>query len=215
LSGKFIGCSTESQSFGYSNGSSATVLISGQFFNCVAKDDSFGCSNEVRASVSFTGSAYNCKAGDRSFCSTLISAPGIHTEIITDTAILQDCRAGEKSFAGGVESEKRGSLIRCYCINSDTDEGPLVGPTGYMEDCTWIAQGAGKPALLIQEDGAKIYGGIYKAGLGAAASITVVSGSWDASIVGIKMNEPIDGNITNLALTNSTDAAGNIEYTDL
>jgi hypothetical protein len=215
LSGIFVGCSSDSNSFGYSSGATAAILISGKFFNCIAKDDSFGCSNGNSATVLFTGSAYNCKAENHSFCTTLGNALSGNSEIISSDAILQDCKAGEKSFAGQASSEKRGSFIRCYCINSDTDEGILFGPTGYMEDCTWIAQGASKPAFLIQEDGTKIYGGIYKAGPGASESISAVSGSWDAKIIGIKMNAQIDGSIFNLALTNSTDAAGNIEYTAL
>ena len=217
LSGEFIQCSSQANSFGFSNGASSAVLLSGKFIDCTAGDDSFGCSNGGAATVSFTGSAYNCKAGDNSFCTTLQSIPTGNSEVIGSGAILQDCRAGDNSFAGRLSGEKRGSFIRCYCINSDADSGPLFGPTGYMEDCTWIANGAGKSAIRIEDDDARIYGGIYKGGAGATVSIVPnpIATPYDASIAAIKMNAPIDPIITNDALAGTIDAANNFEYTGL
>lgn len=217
LSGEFINCSSKGSSFGFSIGASSVITLSGSFIDCSSGDESFGCSNGGTATVSFTGTAYNCKAGDNSFCTTLQSAPSGNSEVIGSGAILQDCRAGDNSFAGRLSGEKRGSFIRCYCINSDADSGPLFGPTGYMEDCTWIANGLGKSAIRIEDDDARIYGGIYKGGAGATVSIVPnpIATAYDASIAAIKMNAPIDPIITNDALAGTIDAANNFEYTGL
>jgi hypothetical protein len=213
-------CSAGDNSFGYiATGSAGTLELIGTFTNCKAGDNSFGCTTGADYAILFEAKAYNCIAENQSFGTSIaIAIAGSHTETIGTNAILQDCRGGDGSFAGEATGAKRGTFIRCYCINSDADAGPLVGPTGYMQDCTWIALGSGKSAIRIQNNDARIYGGIYMAGNMASQSIVPqpISTAYDAKIIGIKMNAPIDTAwITNLALTNSTDTAGNIEYTAL
>jgi hypothetical protein len=216
-----INCSAGDESFGYIGTSTiggGTLELIGSFHNCKAGDKSFGCTFGANSSVEFTGNAYNCTAGEYSFGACVQpAAAGSHTEVIGSTAILQDCRAEGGSFAGAITSQKRGTFIRCYCINSDADNGPLFGPTGYMEDCTWIAQGTAKSAIKIQDDDARIYGGIYKGGTGVVDAIVSnpPATPYDAKIIGIKTNGAIASSIFNTASTGGFLGEGNFKYTDL
>ena len=216
LEGTYINCQAGDNSFGYTlAGSANTVILSGRFENCTAGDNSFGYATGNLTDINASGTFINCRAGERSFVSKSVLSNGPDSFA---SGYFEGCFASSASFAGHPDGKKTGTFVRCYCINSDFDAGPLVGPTGYMQDCTWIAQGAAKSAIRIQDDDTRIYGGIYIAGPGASESIVAYPGAvpYDAKIIGIKMNEPIDtANITNLALTNTTDAAGNIEYTGL
>jgi hypothetical protein len=216
LAGTYINCHAGNESFGWGPlGGSQSVILSGRFENCTAGDTSFGWVSGNASGIDASGTFINCRAGIQSFVSKSVGSIGPD---VFASGYFENCSAQDLSFAGHPNGKKTGTFVRCYCINSDADAGPLVGPTGYMQDCTWIAQGSGKNAIKIQDDDARIYGGIYIAGPTATQSIVTdpLATPYDAKIIGIKMNAPIDTAwITNLALTNSTDTAGNIEYTAL
>jgi hypothetical protein len=196
LSGTFKNCSAGERSFGYSANISAPVIISGEFYNCQAGNNSFGCTVGDDSNISFTGKAYNCNAGNYSFCTTIASPnAGTHTEVMS--GYLENCHAGPGSFAAAPTATKTGTLSGCTVravglTPSVTDAGVL---TGTMINCQWTSSPAGDPALLVAT-GAKVYGGLYRAGSGATASITS-TGAATVSIANVLVNQNLGGGITN------------------
>lgn len=214
LEGTYINCHAGDNSFGYTlAGSADTVILSGRFENCTAGDNSFGYATGNLTDIDASGTFVNCRAGERSFVSKSASSSGPDSFA---SGYFEGCFAGNASFAGHPDCKKTGTFVRCRLV-SDTNDGPLAGPTGYMEDCYWEVTFAAKPALLIEGDGTKIYGGIYKAGAGASDSISVTPAlsTYNADIVGIKANGIISGSITNDATAGSLDTEGNFIYTGL
>jgi hypothetical protein len=214
LEGTYINCQAGDNSFGYTlAGSANTVILSGRFENCTAGDNSFGYATGNLTDIDASGTFINCRAGERSFVSKSASSSGPDSFA---SGYFEGCFASNASFAGHPDCKKTGTFVRCR-FTSDTNDGPLAGPTGYMEDCYWEVTFAAKPALLIEGDGTKIYGGIYKAGAGASDSISVTPAlsTYNADIVGIKANGIISGGITNDATAGSLNAEGNFIYTGL
>jgi hypothetical protein len=192
-----VGCFGGSECFGALNNLDRTsILVSGTFTDCHAVDSSFGYTPGNNASVSFTGKAYNCTAGNYSFCTTNDSpVAGTHTEVMS--GYLENCHAGPGSFAAAPTATKTGTLSGCTVraiglTPSITDAGVL---TGTMINCQWTSSPAGDPALLVAT-GAKVYGGLYRAGAGATAGISS-SGAATVSIANILTNVALAGTITN------------------
>ncbi len=214
LEGTYINCQAGDNSFGYTlAGSANTVILSGRFENCTAGDNSFGYATGNLTDIDASGTFINCRAGERSFVSKSASSSGPDSFA---SGYFEGCFASNASFAGHPDCKKTGTFVRCR-FTSNTNDGPLTGPTGYMEDCYWEITFASKPALLIEGNGTKIYGGIYKAGAGASDSISVIPAlsTYNADIVGIKANGIISGGITNDATAGSLDTEGNFIYTGL
>lgn len=196
LSGTFKNCSAGERSFGYTGNIGAPIIMSGEFYNCQAGDNSFGCTAGDDSNISFTGKAYNCNAGNYSFCTTIASPnAGTHTEVMS--GYMENCHAGPGSFAAASTATKTGTLSGCTVraiglTPSVTDAGVL---TGTMINCQWTTSPAGDPALLVAT-GAKVYGGLYRAGAGATAGISS-SGAATVSIANILTNVALAGTITN------------------
>ena len=193
-------CSSGVQSFGYVGGSTISggaYELAGTFTNCQGGDNSFGCTFGSNSSILFTGKAYNCTAGAFSFCSAVLSpTAGSHAEILDSDSYLENCHAGPGSFAGHNSGKKNGVMNNCSVRSNDTiatwkDEGDL---NGTMTNCQWVASEPNFPALFV-ENGSKVYGGLYRAGAGATASITS-SGAVTASIANVLVNQSLSG-ITN------------------
>ena len=172
------------------------MVMSGLFVNCTAGARSFGYTTGNIVSVAASGRFINCTAGARSFGALAESpSPGPYT--ITISGYLENCHAGPNSFACTATGTKTGTLVNCS-VRPDGVTTPLadVGPlTGTMQNCSWLAPQAGQPALIVGA-GAKVYGGIYRAGAGAAASITS-GGAVTASIANVLTNVALGGSITN------------------
>ena len=196
ISGTFKNCSAGERSFGYTGNIGAPIIMSGEFYNCQAGDNSFGCTFGNDSNISFTGKAYNCNAGNYSFCTTTASpVAGTHTEVMS--GYMENCHAGPGSFAAASTATKTGTLSGCTVraiglTPSVTDAGVL---TGTMINCQWTTSPAGDPALLVAT-GAKVYGGLYRAGAGATAGISS-SGAATVSIANILTNVALAGTITN------------------
>jgi hypothetical protein len=110
---------------------------------------------------------------------------------------MENCHAGPGSFAAASTATKTGTLSGCTVraiglTPSVTDAGVL---TGTMINCQWTTSPAGDPALLVAT-GAKVYGGLYRAGAGATAGISS-SGAATVSIANILTNVALAGTITN------------------
>jgi hypothetical protein len=194
-------CSSGDQSFGYVGGSTISggaYELAGTFTNCQGGDNSFGCTFGSNSSILFTGKAYNCTAGAFSFCSAVLSpAAGSHAELLQPDSYLENCHAGPGSFAGHGTGKKGGVMNNCSVRANDTiatwkDQGNLGGT---MTNCQWVASEPNFPALTM-ETGAKLYGGIYRAGAGAPFGISAGS-LITASIANILTNFILDTNITN------------------
>lgn len=198
ISGTFRNCSAGNESFGYTGNTAANVTISGTFYDCTAGGNSFGCTAGSNASISFTGKAYNCNAGAYSFCTATASpTAGSHSEILSSTSFLENCHAGPGSFAAHNTGKKDGTLSNCSVRPTDSvatfaDVGDLGG---VMLNCQWTASAAAQPALFV-ETGAKVYGGLYRAGAGATAGISS-GGAATVSIANVLTNVALGGSITN------------------
>jgi hypothetical protein len=88
-------------------------------------------------------------------------------------------------------------MNNCSVRSNDTiatwkDEGDLGGT---MTNCQWVASEPNFPALFV-ETGAKVYGGLYRAGAGATAGISS-SGVATVSIANVLTNVALGGSITN------------------
>lgn len=199
VSANFTNCSAGDNSFVFNTSSpipNSPITISGTFRDCHAGDNSFGCTNGDAVGILFTGKAYNCTAGNYSFCTTTASPiAGTHTEVMS--GYLENCHAGPGSFAAASTATKTGTLSGCTVraiglTPSVTDAGVL---TGTMINCQWTTSPAGDPALLVAT-GAKVYGGLYRAGAGATAGISS-SGVATVSIANVLVNQSLGGSITN------------------
>jgi hypothetical protein len=144
-----------------------------------------------------SGTFINCSAGDDSFASNGPSGGAARADA---SGYFENCRAGFRSFGGTEFGKKSGRFVRCTLVDRDgtigaeSDLGPLVDG-GIMQDCTWIMRDASSNALIV-ETGAKVFGGIYKAGASATESIVSV-GAATVSIANILTNVALAGTITN------------------
>jgi len=199
FAGTYINCTAGVESFGWQPlGPAQTVTLSGIWENCTAGDRSFGSATGNLTSVLCSGTFINCSAGDDSFASNGTSGGAAWADA---AGYFENCRAGFRSFGGTPIGKKSGRFVRCTLVDRDgtigaeSDLGPLVDG-GIMQDCTWIMRNASAYALKV-ETGAKVFGGIYKAGASATESI-VAAGAATVSIANILANRPLDAiNITN------------------
>jgi hypothetical protein len=214
LAGTYINCQAGNSSFGWAPLGSGTLTLSGRFENCTAGNESFGWYSGNAVTLTAPGTFINCRAGNESFVSKSVGSGGPDSFA---SGYFEGCSAGNRSFAGHSSGRKTGTFVRCYCLSTVSDEGPITGPTGYMQDCTWITSDAGKAALRILNDDVKIYGGIYRNTGGAPnAIVTVAAAPYNAKIVGIKANGAISlSGGTNNATAGSLDTEGNFIYTGL
>jgi hypothetical protein len=214
LAGTYINCNAGDSSFGWAPAGAGNLTLSGRFENCTAGNFSFGWYSGNAVTLTAPGTFINCRAGDESFVSKGLPSGG---PTAFASGYFEGCSAGTGSFAGYSNQRKTGTFVRCYCFSTVADEGPITGPTGYMQDCTWITSDAGKAALRILNDDVKIYGGIYRNTGGTTdAIVTVLAAPYDAKIVGIKANGSINlSGGTNDATAGSLDTEGNFIYTDL
>jgi hypothetical protein len=199
FAGTYINCTAGVESFGWQPlGPAQTVTLSGIWENCTAGDRSFGSATGNLSSVVCSGTFINCSAGDDSFAS--IGTSGGFLPRADAAGYFENCRAGFRSFGGTPIGKKSGRFVRCTLVDRDgtigaeSDLGPLVDG-GIMQDCTWIMRTASSNALIV-ETGAKVFGGIYKAGASATESITS-TGAATVSIANILTNVALGGSITN------------------
>jgi hypothetical protein len=198
-SGTYINCTAGDDSFGkVPSGPAETITLNGIWENCTAGNRSFGSSTGNLTEVLCSGTFINCSAGDDSFASNGPSGGAARADA---AGYFENCRAGFRSFGGTAFGKKSGRLVRCTLVDRDgtigaeSDLGPLVDG-GIMQDCTWVMRTASSNALIV-ETGAKVFGGIYKAGASATESI-VAAGAATVSIANILANRPLDAiNITN------------------
>jgi hypothetical protein len=199
LSGTYINCTAGDDSFGkVPAGPAETITLNGIWENCTAGNRSFGSSTGNLTEVLCSGTFINCSAGDDSFAS---NGPSGGLARADAAGYFENCRAGFRSFGGTAFGKKSGRLVRCTLVDRDgtigaeSDLGPLVDG-GIMQDCTWVMRTASSNALIV-ETGAKVFGGIYKAGSSATESI-VAAGAATVSIANILANRQLDAiNITN------------------
>jgi hypothetical protein len=201
LSGTYINCTAGDDSFGrVVNGPDEVITLNGIWENCTAGDRSFGSASGDLTQVLCSGTFINCSAGDDSFASNGGSGGGSFPAEADAAGYFENCRAGFRSFGGTAVGKKSGRLVRCTLVDRDgtigvaSDLGPLVSG-GIMQDCTWVMRTLSSYALKV-EAGAKVYGGIYKAGASATASITS-TGAATVSIANILTNVALAGTITN------------------
>jgi hypothetical protein len=203
FAGTYINCTAGVESFGYVPlGPAETVTLSGIWENCTAGDRSFGSATGDQTQVLCSGTFINCSAGDDSFASNGPSGGGSPSSPAGADAAgyFENCRAGFRSFGGTPIGKKSGRFVRCTLVDRDgtigvaSDLGPLVDG-GIMQDCTWVMRTLSSYALKV-ETGAKVFGGIYKAGASATASITS-TGAATVSIANVLTNVALGGSITN------------------
>lgn len=198
LAGKYVDCNAGTSSFGAALATSAyTINLSGTFIRCSAGDNSFSFQTGTGSTSSISGKMYDCKAGASSFA----HAQAGSTATIASGAILDNCTAGDGSFASLSGNTKIGELKNCRTYNYLTgttgmasDNGVL---SGVMRDCLWTVTTTTSPALNIAA-GAKIYGGEYRAGATATRSIVDSAGlGITASLANVMVNQIVDPLITN------------------
>ena len=198
LSGTYISCTADAGSFGYApNGPAELLTLDGIWENCTSGGQSFGSSFGNQTEVLCSGTFINCSAGDDSFAS---NGGGGGLARADAAGYFENCRAGFRSFGGTAFGKKSGRLVRCTLVDRDgtigvaSDLGPLVDG-GIMQDCTWVMRTLSSNALIV-ETGAKVFGGIYKAGASATESITS-TGVATVSIANVLVNQSLGGLISN------------------
>jgi len=198
LSGTYINCTASNTSFGWvPNGPAEVITLDGVWENCTSGAQSFGASSGNLTNVVCSGTFINCSAGDDSFAS---NGAGGGAALADAAGYFENCRAGFRSFGGTATGKKSGRLVRCTLVDRDgtigaeSDLGPLVSG-GIMQDCTWVMKTTTSNALIVQS-GAKVFGGLYKAGATATESI-VSGGAATVSIANILTNVALGGSITN------------------
>jgi hypothetical protein len=199
FAGTYINCAAGLESFGWQPlGPAQTVTLSGIWENCTAGDRSFGSATGNLSSVVCSGTFINCSAGEDSFAS--MGTSGGFLPRADAAGYFENCRAGFRSFGGTPIGKKSGRFVRCTLVDRDgtigvaSDLGPLVDG-GIMQDCTWVMRTLSSYALKV-ETGAKVFGGIYKAGASATESITS-TGAATVSIANVLTNAALGGLITN------------------
>lgn len=193
---RFFSCKADGSAFNAAFSTTGSSAFDVSFTGCEAGNDSFfanlGSGGVSPITLTINGSLTNCKAGSNSF---FTGATGNLSVVVNAT--LTNCHAGPNSFAPTSNSTKAGVMDSCS-VRLDGVATPTanVGPlTGTMQNCSWLAPQASQPALIVGA-GAKVYGGIYRAGAGAAASITS-GAAVTASIANVLVNVALGGSITN------------------
>jgi hypothetical protein len=198
IEGTFIRCNSATKSFGFCDGPAGNGIVhaSAVLIDCEASNNSFGSNdNSPFTAAQCSGKLTRCIGGYRCF-----GAQGIFD------GQARDCRAGYGSF--GYATQKRAAyLINCEVTDVTATAGQ--GPPGlwgaHARRCLFTSRAGQNVAPLIitgglegTDDETQIYDCDLYTDTFASCIYTPGPAKVEAQIAHCRMNQPPDGNVSNL-----------------